>query len=298
MEDSGSRKIFKEQAFLQLASNNNESLLFNTFRFEDFFGCDSTKLPYRRRDYYKITLAKAKNRLYYADKVYETKRKSLLFTNPMIPFHWEQLDKNQTGYFCVFKPEFFQNFGNLKEYSFFKPGGTPLYELSDEQYEKIELIFKEIEIELKSDYKHKNDLLRNLIFQIMHSAAKMYPSEITDDTSSTANERIATLFQELLEMQFPLENPNETIQLRAASAFATNLSVHVNHLNKVLKKKYRKSTSEIIALRILQEAKHLLRNTDWNCAEIAYCLAFKEATHFNNFFKKHLGKTPTQFRNI
>ncbi len=32
--------------------------------------------------------------------------------------------------------------------------------------------------------------------------------------------------------------------------------------------------------------------------EIAYGLGFTEATHFNNFFKKHTRQSPTQFRNV
>ncbi|WP_419803616.1 helix-turn-helix domain-containing protein [Mucilaginibacter sp.] len=48
----------------------------------------------------------------------------------------------------------------------------------------------------------------------------------------------------------------------------------------------------------MQEAKILLKQTDWNVSEIAFSLEYTEVTHFNNFFKKHLDTTPTQFRNV
>ncbi len=32
-------------------------------------------------------------------------------------------------------------------------------------------------------------------------------------------------------------------------------------------------------------------------SEIAYALGFAEVTHFNNFFKKQVGKSPLKFRN-
>lgn len=54
----------------------------------------------------------------------------------------------------------------------------------------------------------------------------------------------------------------------------------------------------IIAERLLQEAKILLRHTEWNISEIAYSLGFKEATHFNNFFKKMMQLTPVRFREM
>jgi len=72
--------------------------------------------------------------------------------------------------------------------------------------------------------------------------------------------------------------------------------VHVNHLNRVLKENTGKTTTDIIANRITQEAKILLKQTDWNISEVAYSLGFEEVAHFSNFFKKQTTFTPVQFR--
>ncbi|MES2487075.1 MAG: helix-turn-helix domain-containing protein, partial [Bacteroidota bacterium] len=48
----------------------------------------------------------------------------------------------------------------------------------------------------------------------------------------------------------------------------------------------------------LQEAKILLKHTDWNIAEISNSLGFEEAAHFNNFFKKQTTFTPSKFRAV
>ncbi len=82
------------------------------------------------------------------------------------------------------------------------------------------------------------------------------------------------------------------------SEFAGQLAVHVNHLNRAVKEITEKTTSMIIAERLLQEAKILLRHTEWNVSEIAYSLGFKEATDFNNFFKKMMQLTPVRFREM
>ncbi|CAN5167174.1 hypothetical protein BH20BAC1_BH20BAC1_20710 [soil metagenome] len=68
-------------------------------------------------------------------------------------------------------------------------------------------------------------------------------------------------------------------------------------MNKAIKETTEKTTSTLIAERILQEAKILLKHSTWSVSEIAYALGFTEATHFNNFFKKHLQINPTGFRN-
>ena len=84
--------------------------------------------------------------------------------------------------------------------------------------------------------------------------------------------------------------------LRTAKDYADRLAVHVNHLNKVLKENTGKTTTDIISSRILQEAKILLKQTDWNVSEIAYSLGFEQVAHFSNFFRKQTAMPPVAFR--
>ena len=93
-------------------------------------------------------------------------------------------------------------------------------------------------------------------------------------------------------------NANVLHKMRIASDFASQLNVHVNHLNRAVKDTAEKTTSQIITERILQEAKILLKHSPWNVSEIAYALGFTETTHFNNFFKKHVQLSPLKFRSI
>jgi len=86
--------------------------------------------------------------------------------------------------------------------------------------------------------------------------------------------------------------------MRSASDYASRLNVHVNHLKRVVKDTTGKNTSQIIAERILQEAKILLKHSRWNVSEIGYASGFTEATHFNNFFKKRTMLTPLKFRAV
>jgi AraC family transcriptional activator of pobA len=66
----------------------------------------------------------------------------------------------------------------------------------------------------------------------------------------------------------------------------------------VIKEVTQKTTTQIIAERILLESKILLKHTSWTVTEIAYSLGFTEVTHFNNFFKKHFPLSPVRFRNV
>ena len=149
--------------------------------------------------------------------------------------------------------------------------------------------------EIGSDYAFKYDLLRNYIAELIHLGQKLQPATAIYSTTN-ATDRVSSLFTELLHRQFPIESTRQRIQLRTPKDFAERLSIHVNYLNKVLKEKTGRTTSEIINSRILQEAQILLKQTQWNISEIGYCLGFEEVAHFSNFFKKNLSLSPNSYR--
>jgi AraC family transcriptional regulator, transcriptional activator of pobA len=275
----------------------NEIGHFNVFRLEPFTGDKAQPVPYKRRDFYKIMLVVGNSKIHYADKVVEVQKQALSFSNPQIPYKWEHLDNIRSGAFCIFNQHFFHQFGNLNQYQIFQPNGTHIFELTDEQVNTISHVYERMFEEINSEYIHKYDVIRNLIFELLHFALKMQPVEKFDKQPINASQRISTLFLELLERQFPIDENHQRLSLRAASDFAKQLNVHVNHLNRAVKDTTEKTTSQIIAERILQEAKILLKHSAWTVSEIAYALGFTEVTHFNNFFKKHVQLSPLKFRN-
>ena len=276
----------------------NEIGHFNIFKLEPFVGSNANPVPYKRRDYFKIMLVIGNSKVHYADKVVEVKKQALSFSNPQIPYKWEHLDTIRSGAFCIFNQHFFHQYGNLNQYSVFQPNGNHLFELEDEQVTKLQSIYDRMFEEINSDYKHKYDVLRTLVFELIHFALKMEPTAAIDKKAIHASQRISTLFLELLERQFPIDDNHRNITLRSASDYAKQLNVHVNHLNRAVKETTEKTTSQLIAERFLQEAKILLKHSAWSVSEIAYALGFTEVTHFNNFFKKHVEISPLKFRNV
>jgi AraC-like DNA-binding protein len=270
---------------------------FNVFRLDPFVGENAQPIPYKRRDYYKIMLVIGNSKVHYADKVVEVKKQALSFSNPHIPYKWEHTDNIRSGLFCVFDQHFFHQYGQLGQYEIFQPGGTHVFELSDEQVKTVENYFKRMFEEISSDYIHKYDVLRNLVLEVIHFAMKMQPSAKLEKQRLNASQRIATMFLELLERQFPIDEAHPSMQVRTASDFARQLNVHVNHLNRAVKEATGKTTTQVIAERVLQESKILLKHSSWNVSDIAYSLGFNEVTHFNNFFKKNVDLSPLKFRN-
>ena len=299
MEKIESLEEFYKRKFDWMPENiRNEIGHFNVFSHEAVEAGKTKPLPYKRRDFYKIMFVLGDIEMAYADRVVAVKKQALFFSNPQIPYKCGNLEKIEEGVYCIFNSNFFLRFGDLSQYSVFQPTGNHVFELSDEQAEQVRVIYQKMHDEIRSDYAYKYDVLRNLVFELIHFAMKMQPASDHDKTQINASQRIATLFLELLERQFPIEENHPKINLRSASDFANQLNVHVNHLNRAVKETTLKTTTQLIAERVLQEAKILLRHSKWNIAEIAFALGFAEVTHFNNFFKKHVEVSPSKFRSV
>lgn len=254
--------------------------------------------PYTRRDFYKIVLSTGHLVIHYADRSLELQGTSLFFANPHVPYSVERLADVQTGYACVFTEEFLKPHDrseSLQQSPLFRIGSTPAFLLTDDQRTTIAGIFQKMLAEQDTDYPFRGELIRTYINLIIHETLKLQPSGGFVKPQNAAS-RIAALFLELLERQFPIESPDKPLTLRTAQDYALRLSVHVNHLNRVVKEVTGRPTTAHIADRVVSEAKALLQHTDWSIAEIAYGLGYDYPTYFNNFFKKMTGTSPRTLR--
>lgn len=273
---------------------------FNVFETEKLIDNETGRriMPYTRRAYYKISWLRGASRVEYADKVVEVERDGLLYATPRIPYHWVPADNQQTGIFCIFTPDFLAPGKSgvvLEDLPIFQPGQLPVFQLTPQEVSEMEYIFRKMLKEMGSDYAYKYDLLRNLVMELIHYGQKLQPMSVLHPTQN-ASQRISSLLIELLERQFLIESPEHRLSLRTPKEYADRLAVHVNHLNKVLKETTGRTTTEVIAMRVEQEAKILLRQTDRAIAEIAWSLGFDEPAHFSHFFKRQTGVSPAGFR--
>ncbi len=280
---------------LDFGSTNSKVGHFNVFKRDS---C-AVITPYSRRDFYKISFILGKGKIHYADKWISIDKPALFFSNPLVPYSWEAESAIQEGWFCLFTEDFVQSSdrnGLLQESNLFNIGSDPVYFVDAKQQEEIESIFCKMQAEIISDYPHKYSLLLSYLHLIIHQGLKMRPAD-NSEKNNNASSRITALFVTLLERQFPIESPEAGLKLKTANDYARSLSIHANHLNRIIKEATGKTTTAHIATRVTQEARALLQHTDWNVAKIAYSLGFETPAYFNNFFKKNTGITPREVRN-
>ncbi|MBK6347297.1 MAG: AraC family transcriptional regulator [Bacteroidales bacterium] len=294
--DAGSQLDY----FLE-GNNSNDLGHFNVFDIVKFYysGKMKSEMTYNRRLYYKISLIKGKNLVEFAGKTVLIDKQGVLFATPKIPYRYTPRSGEQSGFFCVFTKEFLSRSKTgllIDELPIYQPNSDFVFQLNDDQYLEMEAIFRKMDAEMSSDYAFKYDLIRNYVLELIHTGQKLKPMDSTVITTNAAS-RISSLFIELLERQFPIESDAQVIQLKTPVDYARVLGIHINHLNKVLKETTGRNTSEIISGRIAEEAKLLLKQTQWNVSEIAFTLGFDEVAHFSNFFKKHTKLSPLKYRN-
>lgn len=261
--------------------------------------CQVGKVSFSYRDFYKVGLLLDTGKLYYADKWIMVDRPALMFSNPLIPYAWEASGSGkETGCYCIFNEAFItasEKAGSLANTPLFDISKERIYFLDGDSLKNIQGIFEKMKAELTSDYSQKLDIMRCYLHLFIHEAMKVQPTN-KYVAHKNAAQRTAELFLTLLDRQFPVNIPYQTLMLKTATNYADRLSVHVNHLNRVVKQITGRTTSDLINGRIVQEGVQLLQHTTFSIAEIAFALGFDEPASFSNFIKKHTNLSPSEHR--
>ncbi|MBK1896707.1 helix-turn-helix domain-containing protein [Chryseobacterium paridis] len=276
---------------------NNE--LFNIFSIEENVINGISSPSYIRRNFYKIMLFKGNNTFHYSDKSIPIEGDTLLFFDPKTPYTYDPLEPESSGWFCVFKEEFFQDTLrlNLNELPLFSGARHPVFKLTAEESKEIQSIFEKINKTIDTEYFYKYELIKSYISELIYLAMQLHPNEDVSPYSD-ASSRITAVFNELLERQFPIESKEQRFELRSPKIIADQLSLHVNSLNRAIKNTTGLTTTDHIFKKLTAESKALLKHTNWNIAEISYVLGFEDQAHFNKFFKKQTTLSPSTFRQV
>jgi len=269
---------------------------FNVFNRSEI--CERTQ-PMHRSDFYKISLIKGHGILQVRDEQIEINGNVLIFFNPTVPYFWKVLSEDIPSYYCYFDNHFQTKLLN-KDYfqksALFTSSMNPVFILTDEETKEIRCIFESMYLEIKSDYHYRYDIIATYLQLLLQKAYKFQNISEKASGNKPAAIRLTSKFLNLLENQFPIDSIEHSLKLKTPNDFANELSIHVNHLNYVIKEVTSKKTSEIIASRVLTEAKALLNHSNFDISEIAYLLGFEYPSNFITFFKRHTKETPKSFR--
>ncbi|MCW3162476.1 helix-turn-helix domain-containing protein [Chryseobacterium oryctis] len=89
----------------------------------------------------------------------------------------------------------------------------------------------------------------------------------------------------------------EVQEFMELNQIAASLAISHNHLADTIQKETGNHPCHFYDLKIIEEAKKMLTETDKSIADIAKILTY-DPSNFSKFFKKFVGATPGQFRKI
>jgi len=258
----------------------------------------SLSFEYNRKTFYTVTFLQGNYTIEFDERNISVSGNTLMFTSAKIPFGIQAQNGMYAGISCLFKEEFVTKTNSgyrLLEFPIYKPGRQNIYSLTDHQTKSFTGIFAKMFDEKHAGGAYKEHLQRTYLLELIFNAQKLDPVSSYVKSNNTAEE-IACAFIRLLESQFPIESAQDILRLTSAKDFADELALHPNYLNRQVKLSKARTVTEIIAARIIQEAKILLKLTNWNIVEISTSLGFEQPSHFNLFFKKHVAVSPTDYR--
>jgi len=257
----------------------------------EHFNCDES-LTSKRRNFYKIAMVtKGSGLLLYGDQSLHISPKSMLFLNPNIAYAWQAETKEQSGYFLTFDAELLSHNRrkNLLNAHPFQSDTSPVYSCTSNAQELLSFFFEQLLVEQEIKQTYNETVIQNYVELIIHQGINASPlSELEINSTST---RISSDFLNLLAQQF-----NGQYNHFTAQDYANKLSIHVNHLNRLLKNVTGKTTQQHLIERKVLEAKTQLSQSNKRISEIAYELGFNHPSSFNHFFNKHQSISPKLFR--
>ncbi len=187
-------------------------------------------------------------------------------------------------------------FSEIKKYNFFEYEINEALHLTPKEKEIMWSLYGKMETEYcnNTDEFSKSIILSHLDSMLKY-AQRFYKRQFIDRKQLSG--ATVTKFNNYLNEYFGQGNAEST-GLPTVHSMASNLNVSSKYLSDLLKQETGKTAIELIHLYVISEAKNLLLAGELGISEIAYQLGFDNPPYFSRLFKKEVGMSPKEYRNM
>lgn len=134
----------------------------------------------------------------------------------------------------------------------------------------------------------RSDLLDAYLTSALALTARLSEQEDGRSGATNENQRRMEVLNGLVQRHFRSQKP--------AAFYAGELGISTTHLNRIVRSMTGHGTHDLIARKLVDEAKRELVFTFGSVQEIAYRLGFADPAYFSRFFLKQTGETPRAWR--
>ena len=278
------------QTAFTLVNPQTGDLAFKFFSFQD----DSSFDHLQRHNYYTvvwITGGSGKLKTNFCEYEFNG---NIMFTFSLYQPFMITAAKPIEGFVLNFHPEFFCIYKHHKEVTgngilFNNIYEPPFVNIDDKSAEVFNLAIGQIKAEMQNPAMAQYELLVSYLKIILITAARLKAEQQPDAVQNLENQ------------PFILQNLKDAIEeyfksKHSASDYAAVLNISAKALAKLTKTHFNKTITELIAERIVIEAKRELYLTNKPVKEIAFELGYDDEYYFSRFFKTNADVSPQLFR--
>ncbi|HYQ56701.1 MAG TPA: helix-turn-helix transcriptional regulator [Draconibacterium sp.] len=250
----------------------------------------------QRLNYYSMVWLKSGIGTLKADfSEYNFKVNTLFSFSPYQPFMLD-LKGEINGWVINFHPDFFCIHKHHKEVAcngvlFNNIYNPPFVQIDDKTTTHFETVIEEFKAEMQKPAMAQYELLISYLIIFLITASRLKVEQYTKVQELVAKK----------EEPFILQNLKNAIELHyktkhTARDYADILAITPKALTRLTKNHFNKTLTDLIAERIIIEAKRELYLTNKTVKEIAYELGYNDEYYFSRFFKKNTEVAPQLYR--
>ncbi len=254
---------------------------------------DKAAVPHSH-SYYQIIWFFSKGGTHSVDfRTYDIKRDTILFiTKDQIHCFDENLDIK--GWLIHFNESFFMHtdVDIFLKYNIFKTQENPCYALEHKTIDNAKNYMSLIlgELSNRNQFGFEN-VIQFLLKCLLINLERVHQHKNEEKMGlSNAYELQYYQFKELIEVNY-----KKNLQVKE---YADAMHISTKTLATITKSMMQTSPAQIIAERVVLQAKRLLRFTSLQIGEVAFQLGFEDPSYFVKYFKRHVNMSPSIFRNL
>jgi AraC family transcriptional regulator, transcriptional activator of pobA len=248
--------------------------------------------PHKHDFYLCVLFTKGKGEHEIDFKTYDVSPGTIFFLKPGQMHNWK-LSPDTEGYIFFHSRDFYDmNYQSrqLRDLPFYSSlYNVPVIRSEMKMLKQINEWLELMLVEYSTQRMLKQEKLVSLVDLVYIDLVRLYkPAKRISGKSLGYLEKLGRL-EKLIDNNFK--------EQRSPSFYADKMNITLKHLNRIVNASLNKTVTEMIADRVILEAKRMLIHDDLSVAQISDALGFTDHSYFIRYFKKHTGLTPVAFIN-
>ncbi len=222
------------------------------------------------------------------------KRGDVVFSRPF-ECRWWDTESDLEGVALIFEEEFlvsfFRDSGFMERLSCFNVGGLDRgrLTLSEEEFMRVVRWLGEIGSEIRGINQRDGHILRAWLYQTLMQLNRWFVDRNGVTAIRTGNRYVSEFFRRV---------EWECTRFHTVQYYAGELCVTANYLNELVRRERGVTAKQVIQQALVGEAKRFLLYSGLSVSEISDRLSFESVSYFISFFRRHTGRTPSEFRGM